>query len=125
MKRHIGFFLAISALLVSCFTFAEKPSVSGEVMAKCKIPPKPTVPNGRTSNKDEMVAAKKEIATYQTQLGDYRNCLKGMESGWGEGITDEQKAVVVIFYNRSVDEENSVADLFNQALRAYKGREGQ
>ena len=125
MKRHIGYFLDISALLVSCFAFAEEQSASGEVLAKCKMPPNPTGPNGRTANKDEMLSAQKGMKDYMTHGDEYLACLKGMETGWGENITEEQKAVIVIFNNRAVDEMQAVADLFNQAVRAYKGKEGQ
>ena len=125
MKRHIGYFLAISALLVSCFAFAEEESVSSEVMAKCKMPPNPTVPNGRTANKDEMLSAQTAMKAYQAQGNEYLACLDELRAGWGENITDEQKAVVVIFYNRVVDQMHTVGDLYNQAVRAYKGREGQ
>lgn len=125
MKRYISLCLALSCLLVSCFAFAEAESVSGEVMAKCKLPPKPVVPNGRTANKEEMLNAQKALKAYLAQGDEYIACLKGLEAGWGETISEEQKAVVVIFNNRSVDEMQSVADLFNQAVRAYKGKNGE
>lgn len=125
MNRRLNFCLALAGLLFSCLVFAEAESVSGEVMEKCKYPPKPQIPNGRTATEDEMLSAQRSLKSFLTQAEEYIGCLDGLEQGWGETITDEQKSVVVIFHNRAVDEMNSTADLFNQAVRAFKGKKGE
>ena len=122
MKSHIVRFLALSALLFCSFAFAESESASGEVMEKCKMGTKPAVPNGRTATEEEMLNAQKGLKAYLADGDAYTACLKQVEAGWGEAVTEEQKAVIVIFHNRAVDEMQSTADLFNQAVRAFKGR---
>jgi len=122
MKRHIVCVLALSGLLASSFAFAQSESVSGEVMEKCKLATKPQIPNGRTATEEEMLGAQRALKTYLAEGDEYMACLKQLEAGWGEGITEEQKAVIVIFHNRTVDEMQSTADLFNQSVRAFKGR---
>ncbi|MBI2994177.1 MAG: hypothetical protein HYY48_08385 [Gammaproteobacteria bacterium] len=122
MKRLITHFLVLSGLLFGSLAFAQPESASGEVMEKCKIGAKPEIPNGRTATEEEMLTAQKTLKAYLAQGDEYMACLKQVEAGWGESATEEQKAVVVIFHNRTVDEMQATADLFNQAVRAFKGR---
>lgn len=121
MKNAIISSLAACALLFGASAFAQT-SASGEALAKCPPPAKPDIPNGRTASEEEMLAAQRSIKEYQTALGGYRSCLAGLEQSWGESATEEQKAVVVLLHNRAVDEEAGVADLFNQSVRAFKGK---
>ena len=37
-------------------------------------------------------------------------------------MSDDQKAIIVLFNNKVVDDMQAVADLFNSAVRAYKGK---
>lgn len=91
-------------------------------MRHCVFPSKPQIPNGRTASEEEMIAAQKKIKAYMNGGSGYIDCLKKLESSWGEDVTDEQRQVIVIFHNKVVDDMEGVADLFNQAVRAFKGR---
>jgi hypothetical protein len=118
-------FLSVAAgttLLLTGAAFAASDSASGEAMAKCPPPAKPEIPNGRTATEEQMLAAQKAVKTYQAENGKYTSCLASLEQSWGDAATEEQKAVIVIFHNRAIDEETGVADLFNQAVRAFKGK---
>ena len=103
-------------------------SISSELTTKCKsYPQQPNIPNGTKASMDEMVAAQKAIKAYQAQAQSYRSCLDGVMAGWDSsgGIPDEigqKKDIAVAFYNRSVADEEEVANLFNTSLRAYKGK---
>ena len=99
-------------------------SASGEVMQKCKYPTRPEIPNGRNATEDEMIGAQKSLKDYLASGDGYLACLDQVSQGWGETATEEQKAVIVIFHNRMVDEMQATADLFNQSVRAFKGKRG-
>jgi hypothetical protein len=114
--------VAAGCLLLSGAALAATDSASGEAMAKCPPPAKPDIPNGRNATEEQMLAAQKAVKTYQTENGKHTACLASLEQSWGDAATEEQKAVIVIFHNRAIDEETSVADLFNQAVRAFKGK---
>ena len=119
-------FLSIAAgtLLLSGAALAADESASGAAMAKCPPPTRPEIPNGRNASEEQMMAALHAVKTYQTENKKHTDCLANLEQSWGEAATEEQKAVIVIFHNRAVDEETGIADLFNQSVRAFKGKAG-
>jgi hypothetical protein len=101
--------------------FAEE-SASGEVSEKCKYPRQPEIPNGRTASETELVAAQKEMQAYLAEGNEYISCIGKVEESWGAEASDDQKAIIVLFNNKVVDDMQAVADLFNAAVRAYKGK---
>jgi hypothetical protein len=121
MNRPILCLLVLSGLCCGP-AFAQSESASGEVTEKCKMGEKPAIPNGRTATEEEMLNAQRALKAYLAKGDEFMACLKQVEAGWGPDATEEQKAVIVIFHNRSVDEMQATADLFNQAVRAFKGR---
>lgn len=118
--------IALLLLTVSGLPVAaqDAESTSGIVMEKCKAPTKPEIPNGRNATEDEMLDSQRKLKDYLANGDTYLSCLDELEAGWGENETDEQRAVIVIFHNRMVDEMQSTGDLFNQAVRAFKGKRG-
>jgi hypothetical protein len=120
---HIRSLLLLSVVLAAAspVSFAETESASSELLAKCKRPPKPAIPNGRTSTEEDLLAAQRTVKAYMADSNTYRGCLDQIQLGWGEAATPEQRAVYEIFYNTSVDEETQTGELFNQAVRAFKG----
>jgi hypothetical protein len=122
MKRHLFLHAAALALLFCGTAAAQTDSASGEVMKKCQPPAKPEIPNGRTATEEQMVKANKAVKEYLAASEEYIACLHKVEASWGDQATEEQRAVIVIFHNRQVDEMHATGDLFNQAVRAYKGR---
>jgi hypothetical protein len=113
-----------SAAAIADATSEATESASGEVMQKCKYPTRPDIPNGRDATEDEMVGTQRLLKAYLAGGDGYLACLDQVSQGWGENATEEQKAVIIIFHNRMVDEMQSTADLFNQAVRAFKGKRG-
>ena len=113
--------LAASALPVAA---QDVDSTSGEVLSNCSVPTRPEIPNGRNATEEEMLEAQRMLKTYLADGDSFINCLEGLETKWGASESDEQRAVIVIFHNRMVDEMQSTGDLFNQAVRAFKGKRG-
>ena len=126
MKPARAILIFLLTALFSVAAIAEDPSesASGEVMQKCKYPTRPEIPNGRNATEDEMIAAQKVLKGYIANGDGYLACLDQVSQGWGENATEEQKAVIIIFHNRMVDEMQATADLFNQSVRAFKGKRG-
>ena len=97
-------------------------SASGEVSGKCKYPKQPPIPNGRKATEAELVEAQGAMKAYLAEGDAYIACISEVEKSWGDDATDEQKAIIVLFNNKVVDDMQAVADLFNAAVRAYKGK---
>ncbi|MBI1731389.1 MAG: hypothetical protein HYR49_01305 [Gammaproteobacteria bacterium] len=126
MKQAFAAAVFVISSIAATAAFAQEAanSASGEVMQKCKYPVRPEIPNGRTATEDEMIGTQRSLKDYLSQGDGYLACLDRISQGWGETTTEEQKAVIVIFHNRMVDEMQATADLFNQAVRAFKGKRG-
>jgi len=97
-------------------------SASGQISGKCKYPRQPEIPNGRTASEADLIAAQKSMKAYLAEGNDYIACITKIEKSWGEDESDEQRAIIVLFNNKVVDDMQAVADLFNSAVRAYKGK---
>ena len=98
--------------------------ISGQAFAECNEPAAPIIPDGNVASMDELVSAQKAMKMYQTSLGTYRDCLKVMESEVDIEAEDaqERSATILESYNGSVDNEATIAEEFNSAVRAYKSR---
>ena len=97
----------------------------------CAIPAPPIIPDGNVASEDELIAAQKALKTFQASLVDYRNCLADVQEALkvevGEGeksalVIDKEKALVDA-YNDSVTHEETAANEFNTAVRAFKARQ--
>ena len=119
MTLLFALFVGISAAWAE-----EDTSATTEIMKQCPYPSreKVNIPNGRRATEQEMIDAQGTVKGFVSAGNDYLACLDNLQANWGEGITEEQQAVLVIFHNKMVDEMQSIADLFNAALAAYKGR---
>jgi hypothetical protein len=93
-----------------------------EAAQKCVLPAAPdAIPEDAT--KDQLLAAKGQIAEFQVSLQAYRDCLKVAEES-GVTLTAGNKQALVASFNYSVDMEERVAGHFNEAVKSYKERNG-
>jgi len=99
-----------------------KGSASGEVSNKCKYPRQPEIPNGRKASEAELINSQKKMKAYMAEGDEYIACISRVEESWGDKASNEQRAIIVLFNNKVVDDMQAVADLFNSAVRAYKGK---
>ena len=84
---------------------------------ECALPASPDgIPEEAT--RDDLIAAKKQIAVFQGEISVFRDCLKAAEEN--EDNTTGNKAAIVSSYNYSVEMEERVAERFNAAVRSYK-----
>ena len=104
---------------------------AGPVYADCPYPAPPEkIPNGNTASLSEMVAVKKQIADYDAAIGVYLDCIKKEHEDAvakaGDKLTDKQREdlehMETSRHNAAVVQLQSVADHFNEQVRAYKAK---
>ena len=76
-------------------------------------PPIPEVPV-----KEDLLKAQKFVKQFQADMADYRACIN-KDTGSGELTLGNQQAILSA-HDYSVEMEERVAAMFNEALRAYK-----
>jgi len=118
-------------LMVSTATMAQDVMDDGSKVVlpletqQCDLPNAPP-PIPEEAVKDDMLKAHKNLKSFQAELLTYRTCL-GVETpekldGLGSRDDLSKGNVQALFnaYNYSVDMEERVAEMFNEALRAWK-----
>ena len=107
-------------------------AMTSPAWADCTYPKAPTkFPNGKTSTKEEMVAAMKVNKTYQADVTTYLECLKAENEAAlakdAATLTDDQRKTMNARYTQkndaAVDEAQKVADRFNEQVRAFNAKE--
>jgi len=123
MKPSIFFCLALSAALLAPAALAQTEAASTEVIENCPLPEKPSIPNGRTATEQEMLETQRNIKAYIEKGNAVLTCLDELTTKWGEAATEEQTQINTLFHNKMVDDMQAVGELFNSAVRAYKGKQ--
>lgn len=115
--------LCLNLAIAVAATAAETDSITGVVLEQCgKLPATPTLPNGNTATEQDLVAAMKSVKAYQASVAEYRTCLDKISSGLTAEEDQAKKTLLISLHNRTVDDETQVGDLYNSAVRAFKGR---
>ncbi len=121
--KFLALFCSVMVSLSSIeVAFSEATSASGQLIETCPLPNKPAIPNGRTSSEGEMIEAQTAMKAYIAKGNEVLACLDRDKAKMGDQATEEYIQINTLFYNRMVDEMTSVGDLFNSAVRAYKGK---
>jgi hypothetical protein len=111
--------------------FAILPLCAGVAYAECNYPRAPErVPNGSAASLDEMKAAKSEVDKYNKDMEAYLSCIKTEHDATvarqEASLTEDQKKQMAMMYaqknDAAVDELQSVANRFNEQVRAYKAK---
>jgi hypothetical protein len=104
---------------------------AGPAYADCPYPAAPAkIPDGATATMEEMIAGQKAVKEYDTAINQYVACidneLKDSVAKAGDKLKPEQKAdmekVEAQKHNAAIDQEQSVADRFNEQVKAFKAR---
>jgi len=108
--------------------------VTSPAWADCSYPKKPAkFPDGKSATRDEMVGAQKVVKTYQSDMSAYLTCIKTEHDAAlakdAATLTDAQKQQMNSRFTQkndaAVDEEQEVADRFNEQLRAFNAKSGK
>ena len=114
MNKTIKIAIGCLLLIAAPMTFA------------CDYPERPSIPDGSTASKEELLAAKDGVATFLAGVDDYLTCVE----------TDEKEAVAALEspdtedlkrrdemisskFDAANDEKALVGEQFNQQVRAY------
>lgn len=97
-----------------------------EFSGDCVYPTKPEIVNGNTATEAEMIKSQQEMKSYLALGNEFLTCLDKEEGLVKADATSDQKtefkARIDSTHNAAVDDMNAIAELFNAALRAYKGK---
>ena len=107
---RIKFYAAVAAALM----------ISMPAFAGCTLPPPPSkIPNGSTANEQEMIAAMNTLKEYNGDVNVYLKCLdyEVKQNRMAASVRDAKN-------NSAVTELQTVADKFNQQVRAFKAKHG-
>ena len=100
----------------------------GPAYAACTYPSAPDkLPDGTVASKDEMIAGKKLVEQYNSEMNAYLACIKleydTQLAGDAAALTPEQKAELekrqTQKHNAAIDELEAVAGRFNEQIHAY------
>jgi hypothetical protein len=115
-------FLAMAAVTVL---------TAAPVHADCPYPAAPNkIPDGASATMDEMLAGQKAVKEYDKAINDYIACidkeLADSIAKGGDQLKPEQKAdmqkVEAQKHNAAIDQEQAVADRFNEQVKVFKLR---
>lgn len=83
----------------------------------CRLPSAPP-PIPEVPVKEDLLKAQKMVKQFQADMAEYRACIdKDVDS---EELTWGNQQAILSAHDYSVDMEERVAAMFNEALRAYK-----
>jgi hypothetical protein len=106
-------------VLTSCFVAAV---ASGYCLAAaaCENPAAISIPDGKTSTMDQMLAAQAQVKAYQTAMNEFLACIDSELAAQGEQAPEEFKSLMVSRHNAAVAEMEGVAAAFNDQIKAYR-----
>jgi len=100
------------AALVAAFVFVS-------VASACDTPTLVTMPDGKTSTKEQMLAARDQVKAYMKGMEDFMACVDQEAAAKGDGAPPEYKDQMAARHNAAVSEMEAVAAAFNDQLHAY------
>ena len=97
--------------VASCWTYAA---------AACQNPAMVSIPDGKSSTLEQMVAAQTQVKAYMAAMQDFLSCVDNEASAKGENAPAEYKSLMITRHNTAVTEMEAVAAAFNDQLKAFK-----
>ncbi len=92
----------------------------------CDYPERPTIPNGSSASKDELMLAKEDVNTYLAGVDEYLTCIETDETAAVAALDDPDPAelkrrdeVLEKKFDAANDEKALVGEQFNLQVRAY------
>lgn len=111
----------ISKIAISCWLSA----VVSTSLA-CDYPERPSIPDGDTASKDELLAAKDAVNAYLAGVDSYLTCIEDAEKAAVAALENPDPAelqrrdeMLSKKFDAANDEKVLVGEEFNQQVRAY------
>jgi hypothetical protein len=77
------------------------------------------IPDGKTSSKEQMLAARDQVKAYMKDMETFMACVDQEAAAKGDGAPEEYKNQMAGRHNAAVAEMEAVAAAFNDQLHAY------
>lgn len=84
---------------------------------QCNLPSAPA-PIPEVPAKEDLLLAQKGVKKFQVEMEAYRECIN--YEALSEELSDGNRQAITNAHNYSVDMEERVAGMFNEAVRVYK-----
>ncbi len=92
----------------------------GLAIEACENPTAVSIPDGKTSTMQQMLAAQAEVKAYQAAMTEFLACIDSELDAQGEQAPEEYKSLMVSRHNAAVAEMEGVAASFNDQIKAYR-----
>ncbi len=113
--------------------------VTSAAAQDCSAPKAPDVPNGATASEEQMVQGQQAIKSYMAESTAYLSCLaqegkrfrdqimkdKSLSDADRKAKLAEKDKELTKRHNDAVDEQESIAARFNNAVREYRAANSQ
>jgi hypothetical protein len=86
----------------------------------CDAPAIVSIPDGKTSTMDQLLAAQAQVKTYMAAMQTYLACIDMEADAKGADAPAEYKSMMVDRHNAAVSEMEQLAAAFNEQVKAYK-----
>jgi hypothetical protein len=96
-----------------------------DLPAECQRPQRPSIPEGDSVTKPELLAARTTLEQYLKDGDRYLVCLRKFDQGLGERASEVDGHELLAKFNGMVDEMYLAGDEFNVALRRFKKRQAE
>lgn len=109
---------------VTCVLAIALSASSAVSASECIRPNSPIIPDGNVASKDELLSARDSFKEFESNVFDYRDCLKLEETNLpteSETVEAQKKAILALD-DASVDYLKQVAEELNLAVRAFNQR---
>lgn len=106
-------------LLTACLATAIA-SGCGFAATACENPAAVSIPDGKSSTMDQMLAAQAQVKAYQAAMTEFLACIDSELEAEGEAAPEEFKSLMVSRHNAAVAEMEGVAAAFNDQIKAYR-----
>jgi len=100
--------------------------LSSSIAFACDYPERPSMPDGSTASKDELIAAKNSVQDFMAKVDEYLNCIEGEEKAAVEAMdnpseeeTQRRDAMLNKKFDAANEEKALLGEQFNQEIRAY------
>jgi len=98
-------------------------SASAYAATACRPPIAPTIPDGTTAPKEEILTAVKAVKNdFQPAIKNFQNCIATEKTAIGDVATEQQIAEWDQLFDYAYALETKVANEMNETIRAYKAR---
>ncbi len=115
----MSMFRTIMISVLAIFAF----NVAANAETACRPPLAPTIPDGATAPKSEIIAALKAVKNdFQPAIKNFQNCVATEKQAVGDVASEQQMLEWDQLYDAAYALETQVAEKMNVAIRAYKAR---